>query len=86
MTASAAVTPGRSFFSFQSTISRTASSEPGRVSKSIDRIRAHASGKTTEARESRPSERRRAALTASESASRVKIGVPDAELPTALAG
>jgi hypothetical protein len=76
------VTPGRSFFNFQSTISEAASGEAGTCSKSIGRIRAHASGKTTDARARRSSARRRAAVTASESASRVKRGVPEAPAPS----
>jgi hypothetical protein len=46
--------PGRSFFSFQPTISRAASAEPGSASKSTGRMRAQESGNRTEARVRRP--------------------------------
>jgi hypothetical protein len=78
--------PGRSFFSFHRTMSRIASRDSGRVSKSIARIRAQESGKTTLAFESRPPETFRATSTASANASRVKSGVPEGPEPSELGG
>src|SRR5215471_8213306 len=79
-------TPGKSFFNFQDTISRTAVSESGNESKSIGSILAQESGKTTEARERRPLERRRPASTDSATASRESRGVPAPPTPTVLGG
>ena len=61
-----------------------ASELSGKLSSSTGRMRAQASGKTTEARVSRPPARARAALTASAIASRVRTGEPAG--PTPLAG
>jgi hypothetical protein len=65
---------------------RTASAASGSVSNSIGRIRAQETGKTTEARVSRPSDKRRAASTDSATASRVKRSAPPAPGVTVPAG